>query len=134
MHQGLADALLLGGDAGAALSRVEEALHISASTGEIWFDAELHRRLGGVLLHLHPRDAARAEAEFRRALEVARTQAARLFELRAARDLARLLRDRGRVAEAREVLAPVYAAFTEGFGFPDLVEARALLEDSGAAR
>jgi predicted ATPase len=129
----LSDAHLLAGDADAALAHVEEALRVSARTGEAWFDAELHRRLGGVLLHLHPGDAARAEGEFLRALEVARSQSARLFELRAARDLARLLRDRGRVAEARDVLAPVYAAFTEGFGFPDLVEARALLEGLGAA-
>jgi predicted ATPase len=74
---------------------------------------------------------ARAEGEFRRALEIARAQSARLFELRAARDLARPVRDQGRSVEARALLAPVYAAFTEGFGFPDLVEARALLEDLG---
>ncbi len=74
-----------------------------------------------------------AQGEFLRALEIARSQSALLFELRAARDLARLRRDRGRVAEARDLLAPVYAAFTEGFAFPDLVEARALLEELGAA-
>ena len=66
-------------------------------------------------------------------VEVARSQSARLFELRAARDLARLLRDQGRAAEARDLLAPVYASFTEGFALPDLIEARALLEDLGAA-
>jgi predicted ATPase len=66
-------------------------------------------------------------------LEVARSQSARLFELRAVRDFARLLRDQGRVAEARGLLAPVYASFTEGFAFPDLVEARALLEELGPA-
>jgi len=84
-----------------------------------------------VLLRLDAGDAARAE--FRRALEVARSQSALLFELRAARDLAWLRRDQGRAAEARDLLAPVYASFTEGFGFPDLVEARALLEELGAA-
>ena len=129
----LSDAHLLGGDPQAALEHAEEALRISARTGEAWFDADLHRRLGGVLLRLDPGDAARAEGEFGRALEIARSQSARLFELRAARDLARLWRDRGRVAEARDLLAPVYAAFTEGFAFPDLVEARALLEELGAA-
>ena len=69
----------------------------------------------------------------REALDAARATGARWWELRAARDLARLLRDRGRVAEARGLLAPVYASFTEGFGFPDLVEARALLDELGAA-
>ena len=76
---------------------------------------------------------ARAEGEFRRALEIARSQSARLFELRAARDLARLRRDQGRVADACGLLAPVYASFTEGFAFPDLVETRELLAELGAA-
>ena len=129
----LSDAQLLAGDPRAALEYAEEALRISARTGEAWFDADLHRRLGGVLLRLDPGDAARAAGEFRRALEIARSQSARLFELRAARDLARLRRDQGRVAEAGALLVPVYAAFTEGFAFPDLVEAKALLEDLGAA-
>ena len=96
-------------------------------------DADLHRCLAGVLLRLDPGDAARAEGEFRRALEFARSQSARLFELRAARDLARLRRDQGRLADAHGLLAPVYSSFTEGFAFPDLIEARALLEDLGAA-
>ena len=96
-------------------------------------DADLHRRLAGVLLRLDPGDAARAEGEFRRALEFARSQSARLFELRAARDLARLRRDQGRLADAHGLLAPVYSSFTEGFAFPDLIEARALLEKLGAA-
>jgi predicted ATPase len=129
----LSDAYLRAGDADVALSHAEEALHLTARMGEAWFDAELHRRLGCVVLRLHPDDAARAEAEFRCALEVSRARSALLFELRAARDLARLLRDQGRVAEAGALLAPVYASFTEGFGFPDLVEARALLEELGAA-
>jgi predicted ATPase len=60
---------------------------------------------------------------------MARGQQSRWWELRAARDLARIWRDQGRVTEARELLAPVYATFTEGFTFPDLVEARALLEE-----
>jgi predicted ATPase len=129
----LSDASLLGGDAGAALAHVEEAFRISARTGEAWFDAELHRRLGCVLLRVRPGEPDRAEGEFRRGLAIARSQSALLFELRAARDLAFLLRDRGRVAEARGLLAPVYASFTEGFAFPDLVGARALLEELGAA-
>jgi hypothetical protein len=75
----------------------------------------------------------RIRAPTSRALDIARSQSALLFELRAARDLARMLRGQGRVAEARSLLAPVYASFTEGFGFPDLVEARALLEELGAS-
>ncbi len=130
----LADARLRAGDAAAALAHAEEALAVSARTGEARLDAELHRLLGCALLRLGRGEGTdRAEAECRRALEIARLQSALLFELRAARDLARLLRDRGRTAEARDLLAPVYASFTEGFAFPDLVEARALLEELGAA-
>jgi predicted ATPase len=62
-----------------------------------------------------------------------RRQGALWWELRAARDLARLWYGRGRIIEARELLAPVYASFTEGFAFPDLVEARALLDELGVA-
>ena len=118
----------------AALTHIEEALRTSARTGETWFDADLHRRLGGVLLRLNRTGGvAHAEAEFRRALDIARSQSALLFELRAARDLAWLLRDRGRTGEALALLAPVYNSFAEGLGFPDLVEARTLLEELGAA-
>jgi len=127
----LSDAHRLAGDAAASLAHAEEGLHISARTGEMWFDAELHRRLGGALLRLHPGDVAYAEGEFLRALEIARSQSAKLFELRAACDLALLWRNQGRLAEARDLLTPIYAAFTEGFAFPDLVEARALLEELG---
>jgi predicted ATPase len=128
----LSDALLLGGDADAALGHIEEVLRISACPGEAWFDAELHRRLGCVLLRLDRADPARAEGEFLRALEIARSQSSKLFELRAGRDLARIRRDQWRVAEARGLLAPVYASFTEGFASPDLVEARAPLKELGA--
>ena len=110
-----------------------EALARVDRTGDRRFEAELHRRRGCVLLRLDPGDRTRAEGAFQRALEIARSQSARLFKLRAARDLARLRRDQGRVAEARDLLAPIYAAFTEGFAFPDLAEARALLEELGAA-
>ena len=129
----LSDAHLVAGDPDAALAHVGEALRIAARTGEAWLSADLHRRLGGILLRGAGGDATRAEERFRRALKIARSQAARLWELRAARDLARLCRDQGRLAEARRLLAPVYASFTEGFSFPDLVEARALLDELGAA-
>jgi len=94
--------------------------------------AEIHRLHATALGALNA-PASECEGQVRAALEVARRQAARTWELRAASDLARLWRDRGRVSEARELLAPVYASFTEGFAFPDLVEARALLDELGAA-
>jgi predicted ATPase len=75
------------------------------------------------------RDATKAQAHFKRALEIARAQQARSWELRAAARLARLWRDQGRRAEARQVLAPVYGWFTEGFDTLDLKEAKALLEE-----
>ena len=130
----LSEACLAADDAGAALAHAEEGLRTNARTGLVWFDAELHRAAGRALLRLDREGgAARAEEAFRLALDVARSRSARLLELRAARDLARLLRERGRAHEARGVLAPVYAGFAEGFGFVDLVEARVLLDELGAA-
>ena len=72
---------------------------------------------------------AKAEAYFERALAVARQQQAKSWELRAAMSLARLWRDQGKVQQARELLAPVYGWFTEGFDTRDLKEAKALLEE-----
>jgi predicted ATPase len=74
-------------------------------------------------------DAAKAEACFERALAVARAQQAKSWELRAAITMARLWRDQGRPDEARELLAPVYGWFTEGFDTPDLKQAKALLDE-----
>jgi predicted ATPase len=76
----------------------------------------------------HP-DPAKAEDSFRTALAIAREQGTRGYELRAAVSLARLWRDQGRRAEARDLLAPVYGWFTEGFDTPDLKAAKALLEE-----
>jgi predicted ATPase len=83
-------------------------------------------RLRGELFR--DRDPSNAEALFREALEVARRQQAKLWELRAAVSLARLRRDQGRCDEARDLLAPVYGWFTEGFNTVDLKEARGLLD------
>jgi predicted ATPase len=74
-------------------------------------------------------DAAKAQAYFQRALEIARAQEARSWELRAAMSLARLWRDSGRRAESRDLLAPVYGWFTEGFDTLDLKEAKTLLDE-----
>jgi predicted ATPase len=102
------------------------------SGGEKWFEAEINRIAGEVALLSPERDPAKAEVDFERALSVARQQQAKSWELRAAMSLARLWRDQGKVREARELLAPVYGWFTEGFDTRDLKEARALLEQLAA--
>jgi predicted ATPase len=94
-------------------------------TGERWFAAELNRHKGQLLLRQEHPEAA--EELYRKALSIAQKQQAKLWELRAAVSLARLHRDQSRRAEARDLLAPVYDWFTEGFGTQDLKEARALL-------
>jgi len=77
--------------------------------------------------------AGAADSALRRAIDIARSQKALLFELRASCDLAQLLGDVDRIGEAVALLAPVYATFAEGFGFPDLVEVRMLLGELGWA-
>jgi tetratricopeptide (TPR) repeat protein len=122
----LADAHLRAGEAEAGLEVVDEALSRSRSTNDRWWDAELHR-LRAELLRRGGADPTDVEAAGRRALEIARGQEARSLELRAACTLAGLWAEAGRTAEARDLLAPVYASFSEGFGTPDLEAARALL-------
>jgi len=112
-----------------ALAVLEEAFEIGSRTGEVWVDAELYRRKGELLRTDH----ATAETYFQRAVEIARAQSAKLFELRAAVSLARLWREHGRPDDAREMLAPIYAWFTEGFDTPDLTEAQALLDELATA-
>jgi len=109
------------------LALLDEALQLSESTGERWFLAELNRHKGQLMLRLGNTKAA--EELYRKALSIAEEQEAKLWELRAAVSLARLRRDRGRAVEARGLLAPVYGWFTEGFGTPDLREAKALLNE-----
>ena len=128
----LAEGCLLAGTAEAAFGHLEAAQSHAEAYGERYLAAEIHR-LRAEARRAEGAPAARCEGHLREALALARSQSAKLLELRAARGLARLRRDQGRVAEARALLAPVYASFTEGFAFPDLVEARALLEDLGAA-
>jgi predicted ATPase len=88
--------------------------------------------LGKIALKSHPPNPKKAEAYFDHALAVARQQQAKSWELRAATSLARLWRDQGKVQQARELLAPVYGWFTEGFDTRDLKEAKALLEELAA--
>jgi predicted ATPase len=101
-------------------------------TKERWWKAEVNRIAGEIALMLPKRDTAKAEAYFERALSVARQQQAKPWELRASMSLARLWRDQGKVQQARELLAPVYGWFTEGFDTRDLKEAKALLEELAA--
>jgi len=108
---------------------IGEAITAAETTGERWFEAEVHRIAGEIALKSPEPDAAKAEAYFERALAIARQQQAKSWELRAATSLARLWRDQGKPQQARELLAPVYGWFTEGFDTLDLKEAKALLEE-----
>jgi predicted ATPase len=106
---------------------IGEAITAMETTKERWCEAEVNRIAGEIALKSPEPDTAKAEAYFERALTVARQQQARSWELRAAMSTARLWRDQGRSRQARELLAPVYGWFTEGFDTLDLKEAKALL-------
>ncbi len=123
----LARGCAIGGQVEEALRLLDNALQIVARTGEGWFAAELERHKGQLLLQQGNYNAA--EELYRRALTTAEEQEAKLWELRAAVSLARLQRDQGRHDEARNLLATVYAWFTEGFDTPDLQGAKALLAE-----
>jgi predicted ATPase len=104
---------------------IREAWTTIETTKERWCEAEVYRIAGEIALKSEQSD--RAEADFERALSLARAQQAKSWELRAAMSLGRLWRDQGKVSEARDLLAPVYGWFTEGFDTLDLKEANALL-------
>ena len=99
------------------------------TTKERWWKPEIHRMAGEIELRSPERDAARAQASFEHALQVARTQQARSWELRAAASLARLWREQGRRTVAHGLLAPIYGWSTEGFDTLDLKDAKALLDE-----
>jgi predicted ATPase len=111
---------------------IGEAMSTIETTKESWFEAEVYRIAGEIALKSLVPDPEKAEAYFDRALAVARQQQAKSWELRAAMSLARLWRDQGKRDEARELLAPVYGWFTEGFDTRDLKEAKALIEELSA--
>jgi class 3 adenylate cyclase/predicted ATPase len=108
---------------------IDEAMATAETTGERWYEAEVNRRAGEIALLSSEPDAAKAQAYFERALAVARKQQAKSWELRGAMSMARLWRDQGKPKQARELLAPVYGWFTEGFDTRDLKEAKALLDE-----
>jgi predicted ATPase len=128
-HLGLlAEALLGDGRAEEAVAALDEALPLSAATGERFWEAELHRLRGeSVLARGGAGEEVAAEESFRRALGLAREQRARSLELRAAVSLSRHCRGPGLADEARQTLADVCGWFTEGFDTPDLQAARAAL-------
>ena len=136
----LAEAYGQAGQADEGLHTLAEALAVGQKTGERFYEAELYRLKGELLLqsggweseslgftYRHPH-AAEAEACFLQAIEVARHQQAKSLELRATMSLARLWQQQGKQAEARALLAPIYAWFTEGFDTADLQEAKVMLE------
>ena len=111
---------------------ISEAMTAVETTKERWIEAEVHRVAGEIALMSPEPDAMKAQSYFERALAVARQQQAKSWELRAATSMARLWRDQGKSQQARELLAPVYGWFTEGFDTLDLKEAKALLEELAA--
>ncbi|MGH8072246.1 MAG: ATP-binding protein, partial [Candidatus Entotheonellia bacterium] len=148
MRQGLAGRRAMGGGVALAefparlaeaygrIGQAEEGLYLLTEALTLvdrdrWYEAELHRIKGELLLRQAVPDAPQAEACFQQALAVARRQQAKSYELRAALSLSRLWQQQDKHAEARELLAPIYSWFTEGFDTPDLQEAKALLEDLG---
>ena len=111
-----------------ALCSIAEAIRVLETTNERWCEAEVHRAAGEIALLIPEPDSARAEACFKRSLAVARAQQAKSWELRAGTSLAKLWLDQGKPDGARDLLAPVYAWFTEGRDTMDLKQAKALLD------
>jgi predicted ATPase len=114
-----------------ALGALRRGISLAEQLGQHFYDAELHRLRAEILLDKDCNAVDEVETLFDQALETARRQEAKTFELRAATSLARLWRDHGRRAEARDLLAPLYAWFTEGFDTRDLIDAKSLLDELG---
>jgi predicted ATPase len=112
-----------------AWRRIDEAMTTVETTKEGLWEAEVHRIAGEIALLSPEPNAAKAQGYFERALEVARRQCAKSWELRAAMSMARLWRGQGKPQQARELLAPVYSWFVEGFDTLDLKEAKRLLDE-----
>ncbi|AMV28434.1 Serine/threonine-protein kinase PknB [Gemmata sp. SH-PL17] len=132
-HGFLAEIHLRAGRPEVARTEIEAGLAACERTNNRVYEAELHRLAGEVALATVPPDPTAAEAAFLRCLGVSQRQGARSWELRGATSLARLWRRIGRAAEARALLAAVYAHFTEGLGTPDLRDARTVLDELNTA-
>ena len=123
----LARACEIAGQVEESLALLDDALQIVERTGERWFAAELNRHKGRLLLRQGHAEAA--EELYHKALGIAQEQEAKLWELRTAVSLARLWSEKRMRSEARDLLAPIYGWFTEGFDTPDLKDAKALLDE-----
>jgi predicted ATPase len=123
----LAGALGNAGRPTEGLKQLNEAEQQIEARNERWSESDVHRVRGELLIAVG--DAVVAEKSFHQAIGVARRQSAKLFELRAAAGLARLWRDQDKRTEARDLLAPIYSWFTEGFDTPALKDAKALLDE-----
>jgi predicted ATPase len=106
-----------------------EALTLVDTTGERWYEPELYRLKGELLLQQNSANQAEAENCFHQAITIAQNQQAKSLELRAATSLAKLWQQQGKRAEAYDLLAPIYEWFTEGFDTADLQDAKALLAE-----
>ena len=127
----LAETYSIMGQLEAGLTVLTEALTLADTTGDHLCEPELYRLKGVLLLQQNADNQIKAENCFHHALEIARTQQAKSFELRTATSLARLWHSQGKHDEARQVLGDVYNWFTEGFDTADLKDAKALLEVLG---
>jgi class 3 adenylate cyclase/predicted ATPase len=125
----LAEAHGITGKPETGLTALTEALTLADTTGERWYESELYRLKGALLLQQSSDNQVEAEACFHKALDIARSQQAKSFELRTATSLARLWQQQGKRQEAHDLLAPVYGWFTEGFDTADLKDAKALLDE-----
>jgi predicted ATPase len=125
----LAEAFGTTGEPHAGLTVLTEALTFAETTGERWYEPELYRLKGELLLAQSPDNHTEAETCFQHAIRIAQNQQAKSFELRAATSLARLWQQQGKRQEAHDLLAPVYNWFTEGFDTADLKDAKALLDE-----
>jgi predicted ATPase len=108
---------------------LDDQIATVAKTGELWCVAELYRRRGELFFKAAVPDLAAAEAQYLQAIDIARSQSAKLWELRAAVSLARMWCDRGRTTKAHRLLSPIFAWFTEGFNTADLMNAKEALSE-----
>jgi predicted ATPase len=127
LEAALAEAEGGAGETDAGLRRLDDALAELEATDSRWYEAEMHRIRGEILLKRDPADTAAAEQSLQAAIAIVQSQKARSFELRAALSLAKLCRAADRDADAHAVLAPAVEGFPPTQQFPELTEAQALL-------